>query len=289
MSHLTESEESLWSQVVSGLSAEGFTFAPLTEARSEFLARALGDSDEYLFDSPSHLLAQLNSHFGGSAVSHLTMGVAELLYTLGLTLDAGEGGGGNPAWVPDGALAWADFKAGVYSANSGAITTLLGMWDKDFPDPDTFDPASAQAGVGLVNDAANLTDAAAADLLAGFTAVMLVDLNDGSATTLTAYEADFDFEFRASVRHSEVIAEDFFDLLLVQGELGEGLFEFKATITPTTMSICVGGGVVDTGTPEEGAVFGKIVLNNITANIVERIAFLPPQADAALPALSVAD
>ena len=93
MSHLTTSVEDLWDIVVAGLAGEGFTYNPLNETGSAFLARALGDADEYLFDSPAHLLAQLNSHFGGSTVSHLTMGFAELLFTFSETL----GGGGTPA------------------------------------------------------------------------------------------------------------------------------------------------------------------------------------------------
>lgn len=94
MSYLTQSAGSLQTQVIAALESEtGLTFNRLTETVAKFYARCLGDSTAYLRKSEGQMLAELNTQFDGSAVSHLTMGYAQLLDTLDATL-AGSGGGG---------------------------------------------------------------------------------------------------------------------------------------------------------------------------------------------------
>jgi hypothetical protein len=204
---------------------------------------------------------------------------------LALTL-AAPAGLGSPAWVPSGALAWADFKDGIYSAAGGSITTLLGMWDKDFPDPDTFDPASVVAGVGLVHGGANLTDAAVADLLAGFTVAMRATDID-FPVRVTAYDTGFANEFYGFHKAPNSELCDLNDLVFDIPTEDSGWHEMKLTITPVKMSMCVDAGPVFTGLPVAGAAFEKISLL-ASRSTVDRILFLTPQDDAVLPSFSVA-
>lgn len=107
MSYLTQSEDKLWAAVVAGLEDEGFDYNPLTTTRSEYLAAALGTPNANLTKSFAHLLADLNTSYGGS-LSYLTSSVAHLFDDLVTNI------GGGAALVVNGVTV-GDAGTGFYS------------------------------------------------------------------------------------------------------------------------------------------------------------------------------
>jgi hypothetical protein len=282
------------SPALSTLSARVLNGYHPTRAEILSMAGSLLSQDETRGQSEGHIMGSflnvgsINVSEGGGQVvltgfdgSQITVPVGG---NLDLTLAVTEQSAVSPSWVPAGALAWADFKEGVYSAAAGSIATLLDMWDKDYPELDTFDPANVVPGVGFTNDGANLTNAAAADILAGFTVVVMVP-DVGFPVQVTAYETDFSFEFYGKLKTLESEMGDYNDLVF-DIPTGSGRHEMKLTITPEKISMCVDGGPVFTGTPAIGAALEKISLS-AAQSTVERILFLPPQDDAVLPSLSL--
>ncbi|RWN33440.1 hypothetical protein [Mesorhizobium sp.] len=86
MSYLTQSEDSLLADVIAGLEDQGFAYNPLTTSLPQYLAICLGDPTAYKTKSVAQMLAELNTEFGGSVMSHLTSSVAQLLSALDETL-----------------------------------------------------------------------------------------------------------------------------------------------------------------------------------------------------------
>lgn len=92
MSYLTQSYASRMEALAAALAGQGFTYNPLRTTWNQYLSTALGEPNAYLVKSPAQILAELNSHFGGSTVSHLRSSTAQLMDYA--TVSAGSGGGG---------------------------------------------------------------------------------------------------------------------------------------------------------------------------------------------------
>jgi hypothetical protein len=222
-------------------------------------------------------------------------------------LSVGEGGGGGvPEWLPDGALAFADFKNGNYYA-SGAEITLTDMWAEN-SDWNTFDPvANVIGGTGLVStgDAGNPTLARtiAHDLItSGFSCVVTFDPSAESGTYQrrfcieTVNLPDYDDE------HRVLLLDDVFDPqapeVAVQfdtfNDNGDGIATFTysgdlklgATFESTRMAVTASNHSVITQPVTSPSVLTDIVMQLQADLVLETITFYAVKSDTDLRTLT---
>jgi hypothetical protein len=214
--------------------------------------------------------------------------------------------GGAPEWLPDGALAFADFKNGNYYAN-GAETTLTDMWAENL-DWNSFDPvANVIGGTGLVStgDAGNPTLARtiAGDLItSGFSCVVAFDPSAENGTFQrrfcieTLNLPDYDDEHRA------LLLDDIFDPqapeVSVQFDTfnddGDGIAAFTysgdlklgATFESTRMAVTASNHSVVTQPVTSPAALTDIAMQLQAGLVLETITFYAVKSDADLKTLT---
>jgi hypothetical protein len=201
-----------------------------------------------------------------------------------------------PEWLPDGAVAFADFVNGHYYAG-GAETTVDGVLAEDNSNWQFFDTADITPGIGYVttsNRGPVIAHSALGTLLtAGFTAVVDFDTNALNARILIEVTdfPDYAAEFSASL-HTDGASDDY-NLQSATEFASEALgmtegshklaFTFKsdgavAASRDGATALTLASGAAPSAATDIGFTFDTLIVRSIT--------IYPPQDDADLPALS---
>lgn len=186
-SHLTDSEELLWRNMVASLT--DYSYLPLTQSRAHYLATVASDltgqSYSHLTTSYERLLAIVATELSGSTVSQLTLSRAAMMAVIVNNPPEGE----EESWIedfrsPGGDLPFAAFRftSGEYwmDGEEVAVTAMLGNGDGG-----NFNQSAITASGMLVdggNDnrpfmSAALLALVTAALPTGFTCVIKFDNN----------------------------------------------------------------------------------------------------------------
>jgi hypothetical protein len=202
----------------------------------------------------------------------------------------------DPGGLPEGAIAYADFKDGIYFYGGNELDDFL-VEDTNWG---SFDPLTAvESGVGLTSTTSPspvLAPALAAELLAsGFTAVIVwtnapnCDLFF-ECTDLPGYTVETailpDHTGFTQLKQLGTATELNMDYDVVAESQNRAALSFDFLGGATTMSLSVNGNPVGNLAAAAGAPHEHIAMMLLNAGVLESVVFYPLQIDAALPSLS---
>jgi hypothetical protein len=190
---------------------------------------------------------------------------------------------GTPAWLPEGAVVYADFVNGRYYAD-GAETTLGAMWTEDAINYGPFNPVTDIDGSGLVAGFPILVGSA--DLIAeGFTVVLRATTvaPDKNVAARVMNLPDYTGEVWVEVDSTGSRWKDGSVVSIEAGATGSCVI--AARFAHADQGASVAGGTVFTAA-EALNTFNVLMLTQASGASIQSVAFYAPVADAALPTLS---
>lgn len=195
-------------------------------------------------------------------------------------------------------LGFADFVNGVYR-KAGVPATVSDIVVEDVDaDWSSFDPVTGISADGLIGQPV-VADALRATLLAsGFTITGLIKpLGTIGSLMIDVYDRPvYSKEWKVEVAYDEDVSSDNFCNVSAASENmqtfapvpeKDATFVFAATIAEDHVSLSVNGDVAVRSETLEAAIYNNIAIGTGAGTVaVQTMTFLPPQLDAALPALS---
>lgn len=212
--------------------------------------------------------------------------------SLPTTIGTIEGGGDTPEWLPDGAIAYADFVNGHYYAG-GAETTATSMFQSDTVDGDTFSPEKIESAVGYVSQADgsdtpafSFVDTSA--ILPGATYVIEYENGTDGLMYLMEYTQDtYSTQWDAQTRFDGIRLRDTATTATDENPLSVGLHKWALTFDAAGLGLSIDGGSVLSVSPAVVNSPSNTVTGYFSNGVVVKsITIYPPVADADLPALS---
>ena len=196
-----------------------------------------------------------------------------------------------PEWLPEGAVAYADFVNGHYDAD-GAETTVASILveDEAFASLPAFDPETDIDAGGLFSCSPVIAPALSAALLAsGFTAVAEVAGTDGVIQFLAFDNPDWSQERFVDLRMADVGNSTIKAVATsVTTPARPSGVPYKAALTIASLRVSVSfdGEAVVTDTTATAANYNMIGLGVDNGPRLKTLAFYAARPDADLPALS---
>lgn len=194
--------------------------------------------------------------------------------------------------IPAGAIYYTSFKDGVYW--DGADSTLLDMWFSD-PTWGVWVEATVVPGTGLRNTASDdpydsdpslVSSLIPALTTSGTTIVMDVTLNSGGNARFDFFKSDYSVEFFVSLPSGGTSFIDGTVHVDSPHSMSIGHHKVAVTITGTKAVISVDGETAVSGAHATTLSAVTSFAVGVTLGVIDTVLFLPPQADADLPALS---
>lgn len=201
--------------------------------------------------------------------------------------------GGSPPWLPDGAVAFADFTAGHYYAGGAEVADVTTIFGSDVDAGTTFSAGDISVSGLAVASLPNFIGALNTDAVNGAGRTFLFEFTNNVEGSLqfflvNAY-AVFDVFYMATAvvsGNSSIVGADI-DLSVSDQQTADGLNKVAFTISPTHFALSINGAVA--ASQAVMAPFAQIInaaMSTCDYQFLRTVTIYPVQDDADLAALT---